>query len=171
MVHLDKRHASYFPYIFGTFFLVALVDSWRRAEVNFQIFFEKEGRQHLWSFLTEMFPPDLSWDFLSFLFRPTLETIQISVMGTLIAVVIGFPVGSASNQHLCFSRRPQRRRDEGDQSTLHPEDLGLLPCSRPVEFISMHTRIRLGLHVCACRGPGAFSGGSRHWRGLRRNAR
>ena len=102
MVHLDKRHASYFPYIFGTFFLVALVDSWRRAEVNFQIFFEKEGRQHLWSFLTGMFPPDLSWDFLSFLFRPTLETIQISVMGTLIAVVIGFPVGLLATSTFVF---------------------------------------------------------------------
>jgi phosphonate transport system permease protein len=40
-----------------------------------------------------MFPPELSWSFLSFMFRPALETVQISVMGTFIAVMIGFPFG------------------------------------------------------------------------------
>src|SRR5262245_65520531 len=40
-----------------------------------------------------MFPSDLSLNFLSLMLRPTLETIQISLWGTLIAVMIGFPLG------------------------------------------------------------------------------
>ena len=102
MVDLGKRQTSYFPYIFGIIFLVALVDSWRRAEVNFRIFFEKEGREHLWTFVTGMFPPELSWDFLSLMIVPALETVQISIMGTLIAVLIGFPMGLLATSTLIF---------------------------------------------------------------------
>jgi phosphonate transport system permease protein len=84
---------STFPYLFGVFFLLALIDSWRRVGVDLLIFFEPQGRQNLLKFLAGMFPPDLSSQFLSLMVRPTLETIQISVMGTLIAIAIGFPIG------------------------------------------------------------------------------
>jgi len=57
------------------------------------VFFETERREHLWRFIAGMFPPELSWSFLSLMLRPALETIQISVMGTFIAVMIGFPFG------------------------------------------------------------------------------
>jgi len=84
---------SAFPCLSGLFFLLAFLDSWRRTEVNLFVFFEKEGREHLWKFISGMFPPELSWHFLSLMFQPALETIQISVMGTLIAITIGFPLG------------------------------------------------------------------------------
>lgn len=84
---------SAFPYLFGLLFLVVLFDSWRRVGVDLGIFFESEGRKHLWQFLLGMFPPELSWQFLSLMLQPSLETIQISVMGTLIAILIGFPLG------------------------------------------------------------------------------
>src|SRR5918994_4912393 len=82
---------SYFPYIFAALFIFVFVDSWRRAGIDPTVFFETKGRVALWKFLTGMFPPDLSWPFLSLMFRPTLETIQISLLGTIIAVMIGFP--------------------------------------------------------------------------------
>jgi len=90
---ITRSEKSVFPYVFGLFFALALVDSWRRAGIDLVVFFEAEGRSHLWKFLTGMFPPELSWNFLSMMFRPFLETIQISMMGTLIAVGIGFPLG------------------------------------------------------------------------------
>ena len=90
---ISKSEKSFFPYLFSLFFLVAFLDSWRRAEVRPLAFFEKEGREHLWKFLSGMFPPDLSWNFLSLMLHPALETIQISVMGTFIAVMLGFPFG------------------------------------------------------------------------------
>lgn len=93
---------SIFPYVFGGLFLILLADSWRRAEVNPGIFFEAEGREHLWRFITGMYPPELSWEFLELMVRPTIETIQISVMGTLIAVVIGFPLGLLATSTFSF---------------------------------------------------------------------
>ncbi|HEX9878682.1 MAG TPA: phosphonate ABC transporter, permease protein PhnE [Candidatus Binatia bacterium] len=99
---LAKRQTSLFPYVFGILFLIALADSWQRAEVNPLVFVEKEGREALWKFLSGMFPPDLSWTFLSFIVRPTLETVQISVMGTCIAVLIGFPLGLLGTSTLVF---------------------------------------------------------------------
>jgi len=88
-----RSHKSFFPYLFSALFLLTLVDSWRRAEIDPKVFFEAKGRGALWKFLTGMFPTDLSWNFLSLMLRPTLETIQISLWGTLIAVMIGFPLG------------------------------------------------------------------------------
>jgi phosphonate transport system permease protein len=89
----SRSEKSLFPYLFSLGFLIAFLESWRRAGVHPFAFFEREGREHLWKFLSGMFPPELSWNFLSLMFRPFLETIQISMMGTLIAVAIGFPLG------------------------------------------------------------------------------
>jgi phosphonate transport system permease protein len=86
-------HRSFFPYLFTALFLLVFIDSWQRAAIDPTVFFEAKGRESLWKFLTGMFPPDLSWTFLSLMLRPALETIQISLWGTLIAVMIGFPLG------------------------------------------------------------------------------
>lgn len=89
-------------YLFGFVVLVILIDSWQRAEVDPFIFFEAVGREHLWQFLSGMFPPELSWDFLGLMVRPTLETIQISIIGTVIAVIIGFPLGLMATSTFSF---------------------------------------------------------------------
>ena len=84
---------TYFPYLFAVFFILVFLDSWKRAEIAPELFFSPRGRESLGKFLSGMIPPDLSWSFLSLMFRPTMETIQISLWGTLIAVLIGFPLG------------------------------------------------------------------------------
>lgn len=89
----QPSHKSYFPYVFAALFVVAFVDSWQRAGIELQVFFETKGRESLWKFFAGMFPPDLSWNFLSLMVQPSLETIQISFWGTLVAVLIGFPLG------------------------------------------------------------------------------
>jgi phosphonate transport system permease protein len=48
------------------------------------------GADHMWDFLTRMFPPDLNYIFL--LGRATVETIQIAIWGTLLAVVLSIPL-------------------------------------------------------------------------------
>ena len=84
---------TYFPYLFAVLFLLVFLDSWKRAGIAPELFFSTRGRESLWKFLTGMIPPDLSWSFLSLMLRPALETIQISLWGTVIAVLIGFPLG------------------------------------------------------------------------------
>ena len=94
--------ASFHTYVFGILLVVILIDSWRRAEVDPFVFFDAAGREHLWQFLRGMFPPELSWGFLELMVQPTLETIQISVMGTVIAVIIGFPLGLMATSTFSF---------------------------------------------------------------------
>lgn len=98
----NRSSHSYYSYLLAFLILVVLIDSWRRAEVDPLVFFEAEGREHLWQFVHGMFPPALSWDFLSLMVRPTLETVQISVMGTVIAVLLGFPLGLLATSTFTF---------------------------------------------------------------------
>ncbi len=118
-----------FPYLFGGLFLVLLADSWRRAEVNPGLFFEAQGREHLWRFVTGMYPPELSWEFLHLMIRPTLETIQISVMGTLIAVFIGFPLGLLATRTFSFQGILHESGDRGS-GLRHGFKMGLYGFSR-----------------------------------------
>ena len=91
--YFNSAQKSYFPYLFTALFLAALIDSWRRVGVDLPLLFEKQGRDNIVKFFGGMFPPDHSAQFLSLMARPALETIQISVVGTLIAIAIGFPLG------------------------------------------------------------------------------
>jgi phosphonate transport system permease protein len=114
---------SLFPYLFAGFFLLAFIDSWRRAGIAPEVFFQAKGREALWKFLTGMFPPDLSWQFLSFLWQPALETIQISLFGTLIAVMVGFPLGLLGTDRLMV------------RGILNEAELQGAPVRRGVRFI------------------------------------
>ena len=59
-------------------------------EIGLNPFALVQGADHMWDFLTRMFPPDLSY--ILFLGRATVETIQIAVWGTLLAVVFSIPL-------------------------------------------------------------------------------
>jgi phosphonate transport system permease protein len=100
---IRPSHKSLFPYLFGAFFLLAFIDSWRRAGIEPTVFFEPAGQAAVLKFLTGMFPPELSRQFLSLMWRPILETIQISLLGTAIAVAIGFPLGLLGTRTLVVS--------------------------------------------------------------------
>ncbi len=70
---------------------LALAVLWFTArEIGLNPFALIQGADHMWDFLTRMFPPDLSY--ILFLGRATVETIQIAVWGTLLAVVFSIPL-------------------------------------------------------------------------------
>jgi phosphonate transport system permease protein len=48
------------------------------------------GIPFMWDFLTRLFPPDLSY--LPFLGTATIETIQIAIWGTLLAIIFSIPL-------------------------------------------------------------------------------
>ena len=99
---LPARRFSTFQIVYSVLFVLTFLGSYKLAQVKPLLLFEPEGRRNIWKFVTGMFPPDLSWNFLSLLGRPILETIQISLMGTVIAVVIGFPLGLLATSSLTF---------------------------------------------------------------------
>jgi phosphonate transport system permease protein len=81
----------------------ALAASWQIAQVEPSLLFGAQGRRHIWAFLTGLFPPDLSPAFLQLLVIPTIETIQIAIMGTALAVIVGFPLALLATDRLCFA--------------------------------------------------------------------
>ncbi len=87
----DRKSA--FPYLLTAAFAVSLVLSLRVAQVDPRRLVEGEALANVARFVRGMFPPQLSAEFLGQMLRPALETVHISVMGTALAVVIGFPLG------------------------------------------------------------------------------
>jgi phosphonate transport system permease protein len=81
----------------------ALVASWHVAQIEPSLLFGAQGRRHMWAFLSGLFPPDLSAAFLRLLIVPTIETIQISIMGTALAIMLGFPLALLATDRLCFA--------------------------------------------------------------------
>src|SRR5262245_12628385 len=81
----------------------ALAASWHMAQIEPALLFGTQGRRHIWAFLTGLFPPDLSPNFLRLLVVPTIETIQISIMGTALAIIVGFPLALLATDRLYFA--------------------------------------------------------------------
>lgn len=81
----------------------ALAASWHIAQIELGLLFGAQGRRHIWGFLAGLFPPELSLSFLQLLLVPTIETIQISIMGTALAVIVGFPLALLATDRLSFA--------------------------------------------------------------------
>jgi phosphonate transport system permease protein len=80
-----------------------LAGSWHVAEIDPLLLVGEEGRRHMWAFLAGLFPPDLSPAFLRLLVVPTVETLQISIMGTTLAIMLGFPLALLATDRFCFA--------------------------------------------------------------------
>jgi phosphonate transport system permease protein len=77
-----------------------LAGSWQVAQIEPSLLVSAEGRRHIWAFLAGLFPPELSPAFLRLLVMPTVETIQISIMGTVLAIMLGFPLALLATDRL-----------------------------------------------------------------------
>jgi phosphonate transport system permease protein len=113
----------------------ALAASWHIAQIEPGLLFGAGGRRHMWVFLTGLFPPDLSPAFLRFLIAPTIETIQISIMGTALAVMVGFPLALLATDRLSCA------------GILHEMD-GDGSCWRRMARRSLYLAARMLLNLC-----------------------
>jgi phosphonate transport system permease protein len=102
----DRFPASPSKSTFGWFlaiaFAVVLALSLREAQVDPRLLVQGDAVANAGRFVRGMFPPALGGDFLGHLARPVVETIQISVMGTAIAMLIGFPLGLLATASLMW---------------------------------------------------------------------
>ncbi len=94
---------SAFPYLFGFFFLISLILSLRLAQVDPRLLVEPAALANLGRFVRGMFPPELSRSFLRVVGPAILETIQISVMGTVVACLLAIPLGLLATSSLTWS--------------------------------------------------------------------
>ena len=73
--------------------IAVLVFSWRFAEVRASVLFRPATAAAVWNFLIELFPPDLSADFLLTVLRAVAQTLATAVAGTLLSITIALPLG------------------------------------------------------------------------------
>lgn len=93
---------SAFPYLLAAAFGLTLLGSLRLAQVDPRALGRAETFANVARFVGGMFPPKLDPEFLGLMLRPAVETIQISVMGTVIAVVIAVPFGLLATSSLTW---------------------------------------------------------------------
>jgi phosphonate transport system permease protein len=71
--------------------VLAVAVLWFTAhQIKFSPIAVANGVPFMWDFLTRLFPPDLSY--LSNLSTATVETIQIAIWGTLLAIILSIPL-------------------------------------------------------------------------------
>ena len=68
---------------------IAVVASFRYLAVDFGGLFETEARQRMARFVVEFFPPDVSPAFLRQVGFASLQTLAVSLLGTVIPMVVG----------------------------------------------------------------------------------
>ena len=91
-------------------FALTLAGSLHVAQVDPRLLVERDALGNVARFASGAWPPNLSAEFVGLMARPVLETIQISVTGTLIAVVIGFPIGLLATSTLMWRGVLHERR-------------------------------------------------------------
>jgi len=91
-----------FPYLFATVFVASVLFSLREAQVDPRRLLDGDALGNVAKFVRGMFPPRLDGEFLGLMVRPAIETVQISVMGTAIAVVLGVPLGLLATSSLTW---------------------------------------------------------------------
>jgi phosphonate transport system permease protein len=101
---------SAFPWLLAAAFAVTLALSLRAAEVDPSALVRPDALANAARFVRGTFPPNLSPDFLALMVRPAIETVQISVMGTAIAVAIGLPLGLLATATLTWTGVLHERR-------------------------------------------------------------
>jgi phosphonate transport system permease protein len=82
----------------------AVLAAARVAEVRPLALVEPRSLGNMGEFLSGLFPPALSAEFLAMLLPSAVRTVQIAVMGMVVAVAIGLPLALAGTRHLVTTR-------------------------------------------------------------------
>ncbi|MFQ5655959.1 MAG: phosphonate ABC transporter, permease protein PhnE [Candidatus Methylomirabilales bacterium] len=122
-----RESKTFLHWLFVGGLAVVFLWSARMAQVDLGALFGSEARANFVRFFAGAFPPDFSSEFLRFLVRPTLETIQISIIGTVIAVAIGLPLGLLGTATLAY------------RGILHDREVAGVPSRRWARFLPYAT--------------------------------
>lgn len=98
----DSTGRRAFRYLLIAAVAVTFVLSLRTAQVDPRLLLDPQALSNVARFVGGALPPRVDREFLAFLVRPIAETVQISVMGTLLAVLIGAPLGLLATSSLTW---------------------------------------------------------------------
>jgi phosphonate transport system permease protein len=93
---------SSFPWLLGAAFALTFALSLRVAQVDPRLLLDPHALGNVARLVGGGLPPRLDGEFLGFLVRPVAETVQISVMGMVVAVLIGAPLGLLATSSLTW---------------------------------------------------------------------
>jgi phosphonate transport system permease protein len=96
--HHSRTMSSRIVYVVAALALLAF--SWRFAELQPGLLFRPATAAAFWNFLTGLFPPDLSADFLGTVLRAVGQTLATAVAGTLLSITFALPLGILSTTTL-----------------------------------------------------------------------
>jgi phosphonate transport system permease protein len=74
--------------------LLALVISWQVDGIRLAAVVQASTLDAAWTFLRQLFPPDLSSDFLQIVLRALVITVATAIAGTTLSVLIAIPLGA-----------------------------------------------------------------------------
>lgn len=98
-----SRYSSTLQGIILLIVFLILQQSYRLSEIDIPLLWSREGIKATREFLAGMFPPDLSIEFLSLTVKPTLDTLYISIAGTLLGVILAIPLSLLATSSLTHS--------------------------------------------------------------------
>ena len=124
----------------STGFAALLVWSWRGTQVDLASLFGSEGLGQIAIYLSKLFPPDLSAPALREAGTGAVETFAISLIGSLLAVVIAFPLSLLATRTLLyrgilFEASPVRPGTQTFRVALYASGKGLLNLLRTIPEI------------------------------------
>ena len=105
-----------FPYVLTVAFVAVLGASLYGAQVDPRRLIEGDALGNVARFVRGGLPPNLSPAFLRQMVKPMIETVQISLMGTAFAVLIGIPLGLLATSSLAWSGILHERRSRVGRS-------------------------------------------------------
>ncbi len=73
--------------------LALVAFSWRFAEVRPVVLLRPATAAAIWNFVSRLFPPDLSPEFLRSVLRAVAQTIAIAIAGTALSLTVALPLG------------------------------------------------------------------------------
>jgi phosphonate transport system permease protein len=89
-----------------------IITSFWSLDLNFSGMFGEDSRNSMRRFVGEFFPPDFSQPFMGRVWRGTLETFSMSLVGTLLAMMIGLllalPAARLNADNAGLARAPTR---------------------------------------------------------------
>jgi len=97
------QQSRYDSLLRGLFFVgIALVlgGSYKLSEVDLSLLWSEDGLAAARDFLSGLIPPAHSREFLTFAIKPTLDTLCISILGTLLGVFLAFPLSLLATRSL-----------------------------------------------------------------------
>src|ERR1051326_3186237 len=71
--------------------LVAFGISWQVIGVNLSSIFSLQAAADAWKFLSGLFPPDFSPEFLSIVLKASGQTLATAIASTVLSIVLGVP--------------------------------------------------------------------------------